>query len=227
MAKCLKCGKNGVFLKVIEGKLCESCYAEYVSVARRNGEILHESIAIINKSSNPETVLSRVGVAQAAAEAIAPYARMGIATALRLQALEALPQLQEFPNKVLRALLSEERPKARAKSNAAKTRAGKIGPYQKLLDKLYKIQHHYDDMTLFETLEREVLQEMDQVHIEALMLEAEKEEFKGNTRKALDKYKDALFEIRKDRIDDDLQRSLIERIEGCIGRLGDQQARVQ
>jgi hypothetical protein len=82
-------------------------------------------------------------------------------------------------------------------------------------------------MTLFETLEREVLQEMDQVHIEALMLEAEKEEFKGNTRKALDKYKDALFEIRKDRIDDDLQRSLIERIEGCIGRLGDQQARVQ
>lgn len=220
MPKCRKCSHKGLFLKLFEGKLCEGCFQEYAYIGERSGKILRESISIINKSSKPETILSRVEVAKSAAKAILPYAKMGLDAAREFQPEEALAQLELMPNRLLDAMLAEELPKARAKSKAAKTSTGKLSPYRRLLDKFYSIQHYYDDMTLFEKIEHDVLREMDLTQIEAIMFDAEKEEFTGNSKKAIQKYKEALFEIRKDRIDDREQNQKTELIKSKILKLG-------
>lgn len=58
------------------------------------------------------------------------------------------------------------------------------------------------------------------VQVGALMDEAQKAEFRGNSKKAIDRYQEALYTVLHDKTDDSEQRELIATITTRITALG-------
>jgi hypothetical protein len=75
-------------------------------------------------------------------------------------------------------------------------------------------------VSVLQPLEQEARAYMDKARLDNELEKAEKAEFKGQKKKALDAYLDALFLIRKDSIDDAKQQKEISQIELKIRELG-------
>lgn len=97
------------------------------------------------------------------------------------------------------------------KAHLAKTLASKINNANKALLFLKELNENYGYVD--KDLSLQVIKYIHQSEFDDLILKAEKEEFKGNIKKAIDKYKDVLFFLRKDEIDDNLQGKEIKDIE--------------
>lgn len=68
-------------------------------------------------------------------------------------------------------------------------------------------------------MEIKVRKFLHETQLNAFLEEARKAEFKGNKKKALDQYKEALYFLRNDEIDDSLQAGKIKEIEKKISEL--------
>lgn len=60
MAKCLKCEKKGMFMKVSEYKMCDKCNQIALLEVPRRVEIIQESNDIANKTNNNDTKITRL-----------------------------------------------------------------------------------------------------------------------------------------------------------------------
>ncbi len=89
-----------------------------------------------------------------------------------------------------------------------------------MIDKIGEMYGELDDVSELERVEIEAREEMDRTRLQVELSKAEKAEFKGQKKKALDAYLDALFVIRKDSIDDSHQQKEIDAIEEKIRSLG-------
>jgi cobalamin biosynthesis Mg chelatase CobN len=71
-----------------------------------------------------------------------------------------------------------------------------------------------------EALNREISQLIQETQLADHLEEAEKLEFKGQRKKALDRYYEALYQLRHDSIPDGRQNESIARVEAKIRELG-------
>jgi hypothetical protein len=176
-------------------------------------------VKLINKSKKLDTRLSRIEVALRSCRHLLRYEERGIET-IGTPPSEAIAELQEAKVKIIKETAEEDLEKARSKSENAATPASKVSPFAKVIERIGGLYQHLDDVSVLQPLEQEARAYMDKARLDNELEKAEKAEFKGQKKKALDAYLDALFLIRKDSIDDAKQQKEISQIELKIRELG-------
>jgi len=108
--------------------------------------------------------------------------------------------------------------------NQADVAATPLSQYNALSKGFLKVQeildaNNGDDHNFEQLLRLKLL--MHKAKIEGYINEAKKAEFKGNTKKAIDQYQEALFYIENDDVDDSLQSDLINQVKERLAALSD------
>ena len=85
--------------------------------------------------------------------------------------------------------------------------------------KVREVTESLEDRSLATSLEGRLRLEIHRVTLDGYIEAARKAEFKGNVKKAIDQYQEALFFIRNDNIDDTQQHSEIHEIEAKLKEL--------
>ena len=80
MATCKWCGKSGIFLKLSNNGLCNTCDLVIISEISQKVQHINESTELINKSSNTETIVSRFDYIVSLLESLQKYEAKGITT---------------------------------------------------------------------------------------------------------------------------------------------------
>jgi hypothetical protein len=73
---------------------------------------------------------------------------------------------------------------------------------------------------MLDSLEQQIATEISKTQLNGYLEEAKKNEFKGQKKKALDKYYEALYLLKHDDVDDSLQQDNIQFLESKIKELG-------
>ncbi|MFX0203769.1 MAG: hypothetical protein ACFFCW_47325, partial [Candidatus Hodarchaeota archaeon] len=117
--------------------------------------------------------------------------------------------------------VTEEVEKALAKAEIATTPRISINEANKALLKIREGKKELRDQTKLDQLEIRVRRFSHETQLNAYLEAARKAEFKGQDKKALDQYQEALYFLRSDEIDDSLQAEKIGEIEAKISELSD------
>ncbi len=223
MAKCKMCGRKGLFLWVSKNGLCKACDVIAELDIRQRTRIINDCMKLADKSKNIKTKLSRCDLLIEHAQVLFEYECKEIPT------ISPLPsQLsQEYTIKrdqiVLESTTTDVE-KALAKAEIAATARTSINEANKALIKLLEAKKEIQDrvrLDKLDELEARVRHFSHETQLNAYIEEARKAEFKGQKKKALDQYQEALFFLRNDDIDDSLQEEKIRDIQLKISELSD------
>lgn len=217
MAQCKYCSKKGIFLKVSNAGLCNNCHRPVMSSLLSVLKVLDESIKLVNNSKNFTTRINRIDLAIEKCDVLYnEFWSKGI-TVFEPDPIEAkgklLKQKEDIVDKGIKDLVERHIDK----SKRAKTVRTKISNADKALDELLKFKQLYDYEN--KGMEETIHAYIHKVQFDDYVEQAEKHAFKGNIKKAIDKYQDTLFFLKKDNIPDDSQKELFEMIEKKIDEL--------
>jgi hypothetical protein len=219
MATCKLCHENGWLLSVNADRLCKVCATVFYQELGERMRIIKSSQDVISKSSNLDTILSRLDLCISHFKELGKYSSLGIPT-VRPPPTEAIVIYEGEKSKIATDLLNKKFLAARDKSHNSKTLSGKIGPLNKVLEAITKYQLELDDVTELERLEVTVRHEVANVIARHYMEEANKADFKGQKKKAIDQYLEALYAMLNDPIPDEIQKGDIELAKRKIVELG-------
>lgn len=216
MAQCRYCNRKGLFMRVSNVGLCSKCESPVLLAIKRHMDVIEQSAEIVDNSKKFETKMSRLDVIIQNYETLKQeYHSKGIVVVTDIDGTIA-----EFLKMKIEIIDEEAYAKTQDllhKATLAKTLNSKINNANKAIVFLKELEDTYGYSNKELTIQ--VFQFIHQVEFEDLLLKAEKEEFKGNTKKAIDKYQDLLFFLKKDHIDDHYQEDEIKEIEDKISEL--------
>lgn len=218
MATCKWCNRSGFFLSVNSLGVCSNCNTVIVMDINQHARIATESIEIINKSKQIDTVLSRFQVAEEHLKLLLPYEQKGI------------PVLTEPPSALIKSLnrqkqrsisgkIKDEVTELLNKYKVTPTEKGKLNLLAKYLLKIQEYKRKINAYKELEDVENQIKALLHQTQLDIHLKEAEKAELKGSKKKALDSYYEALYFLQNDDIDDSLQTQNILEIEAKIREL--------
>jgi len=95
MGKCRLFGKKGLFLSLNESDLCRICAVVVGQDVERSAQILKESMELVEKTKNPDTLMSRLDLVESRLDALIEYETRGI------------PTLQPVPSELKAALTAD------------------------------------------------------------------------------------------------------------------------
>ncbi|WP_342537294.1 hypothetical protein [Sporosarcina sp. FSL K6-3508] len=213
MAQCNFCSKKGFFLRVSKNGLCDPC-EELVAIAvNRHIEIIQESAELVDNSKVFKTRISRLDVILEHLDILdSEYIEKGVF--LNIDTKDMRKTMNEIKYQIFDEEAYKKTDEFLRKAGLAKTLNTKINNANKALLFLKELQDDYGYLN--EELGIRVMKYIHDAEYQDLLLKAEREEFKENHKKAIDKYKDVLFFLAKDDIDDNLQREIIQNIERKI-----------
>lgn len=219
MAECKWCSRSGWFLAVDSFGLCGHCSSLIALDVRQRMRIVGDSAKIVDESKNLETRLSRLALLLEHANALCKYEQRGIPV-LNPPASALIEKCQgkreQIISEGLRAIVEE----AERKSAAATTVQSRITPLSKALLKIREYAEKVDDRSSLTSTEKGVMDNIHRIQLDGYLDQARKAEFKGQKKKALDQYYEALYFLKHDDIDDSLQQESIAQIEAKIAELG-------
>jgi len=85
--------------------------------------------------------------------------------------------------------------------------------------KVLEAKKEINNPSKLDDLEKRIRAYTHQIQLKSFLDAADKAEFKGNTKKALDQYQEALYFLKTDDIDDEVQQSEMMRIQTKIDEL--------
>jgi len=222
MAQCKLCGRSGLFLKVTASGLCNNCSPVVLMEVNSRFRVIKESMELAEKGKTLDTRLSRCDLVIEHCQTLTKYERLGINT------LDPSPstiayKYQAKRNEIVTEGLINEAQKTMEKVKVATTPKAKITTLSKLLLLIREYKAKTPTNKQIDELEKHVSATISQIQLEAYLGEANKAEFKGNKKKALDQYYEALYFLRHDEIDDSLQAKSISEIEAKIRELSGKQ----
>jgi tetratricopeptide (TPR) repeat protein len=218
MAKCRYCGRSGWFMSVTENGLCTSCNPIIVrDIVQRKKDIAKQAKAVNlpgkfeNKVHGCDAVIRHLKV-------LADYERRGIP----IRDLSPSSFLQEYHQareRILADGLEKLVSDGLARAEVARTVAAKIIQASRALIRLRDFSDQGARRGHLETLERKLKDFVHTTQLNAYLENANKAEFKGQYKKALDQFREALYFLKHDEIDDKLQAAHIGEIEKKIAEL--------
>lgn len=220
MAQCKMCGQKGFFLVVSANGLCNSCEPIVVMDVEQRGRIINDCVELVTESKNMKTRLSRCDLLVEHAQALLEYEQKGIPT-ISPPPSELLTEYTPMRNQIVLEGVTAEVEKALAKAEIAATSRTSINEANKALLKIRDGKQELHDQTKLDQLEARVRRFLHQTQLNAYLEAARKAEFKGQKKKALDQYLEALYFLRNDEIDDSLQAEKISELEAKISELSD------
>ncbi|MEK4085655.1 hypothetical protein [Psychrobacillus sp. FSL K6-1415] len=218
MAQCMYCNKKSIFLTIDKNKSCKSCSPFIQQAVTNHLRIIKESKELVEKSKNYKTRIGRIDDILDHLNYLKDYANKGYQLTGDIDAniIKYLSLKEKMINKFANITVTE----CLQKADLAKTLNSKLNNANKAILFLEEMKKQYDfkDSTML----GKIKEYTHLVEYKDLYEKAEKEEFKGNSKKAIDKYMDVLFFLKKDDIDDNLQSKDINMIEEKIKGLQQQ-----
>jgi hypothetical protein len=218
MAKCRYCGRSGWFMSVTENGLCSSCNPIVVrDIVQRKKDIARQAKAV-NLPGKFENRVQRCDVAIRHLKTLADYERRGIP----IRDFSPSSFLQEY-HQTRERILTEGFEKlvsdALARAEVAPTPAARIAQASYALIRLRDFREQGARPGHLETLERKLKDFVHTTQLNAYLEKANKAEFKRQYKKALDQFREALYFLKHDEVDDKLQAAHIGEIEKKIAEL--------
>ena len=156
------------------------------------------------------------------ARELVPYEERGIPT-LSSPPSELVAEYRTKRADILVETLQDTAEQARTKSGLASTPSGKVNPLAKLVLDVQAARAEYADVAevdgRLDDLERSAEQLHHHARLRTFVEAAEKAEFKGQLKKALDQYQEALYFLRTDDVPDSAQSEEIATMEAKIGEI--------
>ena len=217
MAQCRWCDKKGLFLSVDSNGLCRECHPLIIEVESK-ARVLIDSMRLAHEGKTFGTRLSRCDLTIEHSEYLSKFEHKGIPT------VSPSPSVILTEYRALRTeLIIEEAntvaDKAFGKCSVASTPSAKERALAAGILKVREVTESLEDRSLAKSLEERLRGEIHRVTLNGYLEAARKAEFKGNVKKAIDQYQEALFFIRNDNIHDTQQQSEINEIEAKLKEL--------
>lgn len=217
MAQCKLCDRSGWFLSLGNNSLCQHCEPFFQLDVRQRGRIIQESQDIIEQSRNLDTKLSRIQLLLDHLRALQKYEERSITTirpapseAIRIYVLRRQQEVAKH------AELAHD--DAISKAEVGGSGKAKIACLTKGLLKLKDLSQY--EPTNLARLTRSLQEQIAKVTMADYLGKARKAEFKGQTKKALEQYYEALYFLKHDDVDDRIQADHIKLLEDQIMKLG-------
>lgn len=219
MAQCKWCDNKGWFLNVDANGLCRECQPMFGEVLSRC-RVLQESVKLAQEGKTVKTRVSRCDVAIEHIEYLLQFEEKGIET-VSPSPTELLEQCRSLRTEIVITEASKLAEKAIEKSKVATTAKSKENAVTAGLLKVRDFADSYgqSEEPAIISLEDTLRSEIHRVTLSNYEEAAQKAEFKGNIKKAIDQYQEALFFLLNDDVDDSQQQSDINRIEAKIKEL--------
>lgn len=219
MAQCKLCEKKGIFLSLSELGLCQSCHTMVAMDVGQKLRIIQESAQIVNNSKNMKTRLSRLKLILDHLNSFWKYEEKGI------QFLnDTLSNQINYFNQMRYDVIVEGThmavDSAMSKAEIAATPRTSINAASKALLAIKEAKEELPNSTELCQMENNIRQYIHKTNLDGFLEAARKAAFKGQNKKAIDQYKEALFFIHNDEYDDSLQEDLIRDINEEIKKLG-------
>jgi len=219
VATCRYCGKSGIFRTVDANGLCDGCRRPVLLSIASTRRVLDESLRLAQTGKTLSTRLGRWDLIAEKAEHLLEYERRGIPT------IDPSPsQLIAYAKRERRTILveglDEELASAETKAELAATPSARVNAFAKVVEAVQDARRGAggDDeleaqLAAIETRARTRHRE---VQLENLLDAARKAQFKGQTAKAINGYRDVLYELKKEPA---AHRPEIESLESLIAEL--------
>lgn len=218
MAQCKWCGKKGFLLSVDQHGLCSSCSPSVVLDIKERLRVIGSSREVANNAKNWRTKASRIDLMVRHLEHLQQYEQRGILS-LDPPGPQALQDLERARRDAAIEAAETEVSKALASAETATTPKTKVNRASKALLALDAIRREIADYEELVPHEQQIRRFMHEANLNGFLDAARKAEFKGNKKKALDQYQEALFFLLNDDVDDSLQSEHIKSLEAKICQL--------
>lgn len=219
MGTCRWCGKSGWFVSVNKQGLCSGCNTAITLEASQKVRIIQESKDIVMKSKKLDTKLSRLDLMLEVATDLLKYEDKGIEV-IDPPPSEIIRMIQTDQQELVLAWAREQVDNILTKANLKPTPKTKINAGTKALEAVAEARQKLDGgHPDLENLEKKTKAFIHQTTLAGYLDAAQKAEFKGQKKKALDQYQEALYLLKTDDTDDALQADEIARIEVKIAEL--------
>jgi len=218
MAECKECGKKGFLFFVDKKGLCGSCGPKIRFDFNQRYRIISDSLELISNSKSMKTVMHRIDVLLEHANVIAQYEAKGISL-MTPSANEIISRYSQMKLGLIENYIREEIEKIRTKANLALSSKSKIAEINKVLLKIAEWKSEYSDKKVSEILiseEESIRQSIHKMQLQLFIDEAEKALFMKQSKKALNKFQEALYFLKTDMIPDESQQDIIAHIEKKI-----------
>ena len=218
MGQCKFCGKKGFFLSVDKDGLCKSCAPALAMQVQQSARVIKESNDIINKSKKTVTRISRCETILEHVERLIELEHKGIPT-LSIPPSELRQTFTDERDKILFEGTKDDVEKLITKAKLATTTKTSLNNANNALLKVLEAKKEISNPARLYDLEKRIKIYIHKKQLNSFLDEAHKADFKGNNKKALDQYQEALYFLKTDKIDDGLQKSEIVQIQSKINEL--------
>lgn len=218
MGQCKYCGKKGFFLSVDKDGLCKGCAPALAMQVQQSARVIKESNDIINRSKKIATRISRCDTILDHVERLIELEQKGIPT-LNISPSELRQTFTDERDRILFEGTKDEVEKLLTKAELATTTKTSINNANNAFLKVLEAKKEISDPYKLDDLGKRITVYIHKTQLKSFLDEAQKAEFKGNKKKALDQYQEALYFLKTDKIDDKLQQNEILQIQSKINDL--------
>ena len=221
MPQCKLCGKKGIFLSLSELGLCQACHARDALDVGQKIRINQESAQIINNSKNMKTRLSRLKLILDHLNSFWKYEEKGI----RFLNDSLSNQINYFSQMRYNMIIEGTQmvvDSAMSKAEVATSPRTSVSAASKALLAIKEAKEELPEAKELSKMEDNIRRYIHKTTLDGFLEAARKAAFKGQAKKAIDQYKEALFFLHNDEYDDSLQEELISEINEDIKKLEEQ-----
>ena len=218
MGECKLCGNKGIFLRISANGLCRECDVKVVFEIQQKGRIVNDCIRLVNESKNLDTRMSRLDLMIKHLAAIEEYEKKGIPTITPL-ASELKKKYLAMHDGIIEETIRKQFNEIPTRVVAGQSLTTVDNALVKILLTINEQKQNLLDKAYLDRLESDVSSYQCKIKANRFIDNAKKAEFKGQIKKALDQYQEALFLLKNDRIDDAAQKEEINQITKKIEEL--------
>jgi len=220
MPTCKWCGHSGIFLPINEDGLCQNCNSLIKLDIQNHARIIQESVELVEKTKKLDTLISRLDLILMYVQQLIKYEEKGIPT------LQSPPSqiyhafLSNYDNLIIQKIEKDLEEKLKNLDIPSVSSRTNINQLSKILTQINDIESKLHNPEIINPMRQKISSQINQIQLNSYLEDAEKAEFKGKKKIALDKYYEALYFLQHDKIDDSLHQSKILRIKSKIVELG-------
>jgi hypothetical protein len=215
--QCIYCGKKGFFLYVNSEGICNNCVYKIEFDVKQRVRIIEDSENIITNSKSFKTKFARIELIISHLKELKKYEDLRISTITPAPS-EILRKVDDRKNTIIKNEIESLFDKSTQKSDLASTLASKLSPLTKAIEQIRDMQR-MTELEITKDTEYELLKKIHYIKLSDFTEKARRAEFKGNLKKALDQYQEALYFLKNDEIANSFQNKDIEEVQSKIKEL--------
>ena len=220
MPTCNWCGRSGIFLHINNNGLCQNCNPFIKLDIQNRIRILSDSLELVKTTKKLDTLILRLNLILEHSQSLSKYEEKGIPT-IQPPPSKVYQDFQlNYDNIIIERIEIDLQEKLKNLDIPSVSPRVKLNQLSKILTQINDIEPKLHNPEIINPMRQKISSQINQIQLNSYLEDAEKAEFKGKKKIALDNYYEALYFLQHDKIDDSLQQSDILRIKSKILELG-------